>query len=199
VALGKLLFWDPILSGNGDVACATCHHANYGYAENLDISIGVNGIGLGSARRLGSSSQAIPLVRRNSQTLLNSAFNGIDQQGHYNPSTAPMFWDIRAQSLEAQALVPIKTLEEMRGTSYSEEQALDAVTVRLKAILEYRTLFATAFGGKQPIEGSTLYIGVEPSNVHYGTEPSTVHYGTEPSTLLYGYRTSGWPVIPSYR
>jgi cytochrome c peroxidase len=86
VALGKLLFWDPILSGNGDVACATCHHANYGYAENLDISIGVNGIGLGSARRLGSSSQAIPLVRRNSQTLLNSAFNGIDQQGHYNPS-----------------------------------------------------------------------------------------------------------------
>jgi cytochrome c peroxidase len=156
VALGKLLFWDPILSGDKDIACATCHHPDFGYAENLDISIGVNGIGLGKERRRGPSSQAIPLVRRNSQTLLNTAFNGIDQQGHYDPSTAPMFWDMRAQSLEAQALVPIKTLEEMRGTSYSEEQALDMVTARLKAVPEYRTLFTKAFGGADSVTGSNL-------------------------------------------
>ncbi len=155
VALGKLLFWDPILSGNKDVACATCHHPNFGYAENRDISIGVNGIGLGGGRRL-ESSQEIPLVRRNSQTLLNVAFNGIDQQGHYSPSTAPMFWDIRAQSLEGQALVPIKTLEEMRGTGYSEEQALTAVTTRLQGISEYRALFTQAFGGSQPISSGNV-------------------------------------------
>jgi cytochrome c peroxidase len=156
VALGKLLFWDPILSGDKDVACATCHHPTFGYAENLDISIGVNGIGFGKERRVGRSSPAIPLVRRNSQALVNTAFNGIDQQGHYNPSTAPMFWDVRAQSLETQALVPIKTLEEMRGTSYSEEQAVDAVTAKLNTVPEYRTLFTKAFGGAEAVTSSNL-------------------------------------------
>jgi cytochrome c peroxidase len=156
VALGKVLFWDPILSGNKDVACASCHHPNFEYAENRDISIGVNGIGLGSERELEPSTQAIPLIRRNSQTILNAAFNGIDQQGHYHPSTAPMFWDIRAQSLEGQALVPIKTLEEMRGTSYSEEQALAAVTTRLQAVPEYRTLFTQAFGSARAITSTNL-------------------------------------------
>jgi len=34
IALGRLLFWDPILSGRNDVACATCHHPRFGYAEN---------------------------------------------------------------------------------------------------------------------------------------------------------------------
>lgn len=156
VALGKLLFWDPILSGDKGVACATCHHPNFGYAENLDISIGVNGTGLGTDRRMEQSSQAIPLVRRNSQTLLNTAFNGIGQQGHYNPSTAPMFWDVRAQSLETQALVPVKTLEEMRGSSYSEQQALDAVTARLKAVPAYRALFTKAFGGADAVTSDNL-------------------------------------------
>jgi cytochrome c peroxidase len=50
VELGRLLFWDPILAGNKDVACASCHHPQFGYAENLDISIGVNGKGFGQKR-----------------------------------------------------------------------------------------------------------------------------------------------------
>jgi len=51
VALGRLLFWDPVLSGPRDVACATCHHPQFGYAENRDLSIGVTGVGLGHRRR----------------------------------------------------------------------------------------------------------------------------------------------------
>src|SRR3954453_7311748 len=47
IALGRMLFWDPILSGHKDVACATCHHPSFGYAENRDVSIGVHGVGLG--------------------------------------------------------------------------------------------------------------------------------------------------------
>src|SRR5882672_6711915 len=97
IALGRLLFWDPILSGRQDVACATCHHPRFGYAENRDISIGVNGIGLGASRHFESGS-AIPFVRRNSQTILNTAFNGISDGGAYNPASAPMFWDLRVQS-----------------------------------------------------------------------------------------------------
>src|SRR5579871_462195 len=80
-ALGKLLFWDPILSGNKDVACATCHHPQLGYTDHRDLSIGVNGVGLGEGRRF-ASPNTIPFVKRNSQTLLNVAFNGIDQAGN---------------------------------------------------------------------------------------------------------------------
>jgi cytochrome c peroxidase len=50
IELGRLLFWDPVLSGNKDVACASCHHPEFGYAENLDVSIGVNGKGFGQKR-----------------------------------------------------------------------------------------------------------------------------------------------------
>src|SRR5579871_6436184 len=84
-ALGKLLFWDPILSGNKDVACASCHHPRFGYTDHRDLSIGVNGVGLGEERQF-ASPNAIPFVKRNSQTLLNVAFNGIDQTGRYDPA-----------------------------------------------------------------------------------------------------------------
>ncbi len=146
VELGKLLFWDPILSGDQDVACATCHHPDFGYAENLDISIGVNGVGLGSGRHF-NTPNSIPFVQRNSQTVLNTAFNGIDSEGHYDPATAPMFWDVRAQGLEEQALMPILTFEEMRGLAYSEEEIIDTVVERLESVPEYRSLFGNAFGG----------------------------------------------------
>jgi cytochrome c peroxidase len=155
VALGRLLFWDPILSGSKDVACATCHHPESGYAENLDISIGVNGVGLGAARQF-AFPNSIPFVKRNSQTILNSAFNGIDSQGRYNPSTAPMFWDVRAKGMEAQALLPIQTFEEMRGHAYSEESAVDTVVSRLRAVPEYRLLFTRAFGGTAAISAENL-------------------------------------------
>ncbi|MDH3649688.1 MAG: cytochrome-c peroxidase, partial [Saprospiraceae bacterium] len=45
VNLGRLLFFDPILSGDRDVACATCHHPSNGFAESRDLSIGTNGQG----------------------------------------------------------------------------------------------------------------------------------------------------------
>jgi Di-haem cytochrome c peroxidase len=67
VALGRLLFWDPILSGQKDVACATCHHPAFGYSDGLDLSIGANGAGLGPARAF-VAGQAPRLVKRNSQT-----------------------------------------------------------------------------------------------------------------------------------
>jgi cytochrome c peroxidase len=145
VALGRLLFWDPILSGNRDVACASCHHPALGYSDNRDLSIGVNGIGLGGERQF-ASPNSVPFVKRNSQTLLNVAFNGVDEIGQYDPATAPMFWDMRVTSLEAQALEPIKAFEEMRGNAYTEDKAIAAVVARLNAIPEYRMLFGKAFG-----------------------------------------------------
>jgi cytochrome c peroxidase len=56
-----------------------------------------------------------------------------------------MFWDNRVRSLETQALEPIKAFDEMRGTAYSEDEALDVVVARLQAVPEYATLFEGAF------------------------------------------------------
>jgi cytochrome c peroxidase len=156
VELGRLLFWDPILSGHRDVACATCHHPDFGYAEPLDISVGVGGVGLGAKRRFARSGD-VPFVKRNSQTVLNVAFNGIDAAGRYDAAKAPMFWDLRASGLEAQALEPIKNFEEMRGSAYAEDRAVDEVVSRLRANAEYRRLFAAAFGpGATPVTADRL-------------------------------------------
>jgi cytochrome c peroxidase len=149
VALGRLLFWDPVLSGPKDVACATCHHPALGYADGLDLSIGINGTGLGSDRTFVTGEPA-RLVKRNSQTVVNTAFNGITTAGEVTPGSAPMFWDLRVRTLEAQALEPIKALEEMRGDTYAEAHAVATIVARLDAIPEYRQLFARAFGGRQP-------------------------------------------------
>ena len=155
VALGKLLFFDPILSGDKDVACATCHHPDNGYAEFRDVSIGVNGKGMGS-RRVFNQPNDIPLVKRNAHSIINTAFNGINTGNHYDPEKAPMFWDNRVESLESQALEPIKAFEEMRGHGYSEAEVLDVVVSRLKAIPEYRRLFDTAFGEEERITAPNL-------------------------------------------
>ena len=155
IALGKALFFDPILSGNKDVACATCHHPNNGYAEFLDISIGVNGKGFGSKRSFNQPND-IPFVKRNAHTILNTAFNGIDIRNRYEPETAPMFWDRRSESLEDQALLPIETFEEMRGHNYSEAEALDVIVARLQAIPEYQELFSAAFHEKEAINAINL-------------------------------------------
>jgi cytochrome c peroxidase len=154
--LGRLLFWDPILSGERDVACATCHHPDFAWADGRALSLGAGAEGLGPDR-VDISGGAIPVVRRNSQTILNVAFNGLDNGrgrrrsfdgslASVNQARAPMFWDSRVESLELQALEPIKALEEMRGMTYSADDALDVVVGRLGEIPEYVRLFDTAFG-----------------------------------------------------
>jgi cytochrome c peroxidase len=75
VELGKKLFWDPRLSGNGAMACVTCHLPNLGWGDGIAISRGYPG-----TRHW-----------RNSQTILNSAY--------YHK----LFWDGAVTSLEAQA------------------------------------------------------------------------------------------------
>jgi cytochrome c peroxidase len=156
VELGRLLFFDPILSGNKDVSCATCHQPEFNYAEFLETSIGVNGIGAGSKRRFLDPND-IPFVKRNSQSVLNTAFNGMKIGEPYHAESAPMFWDMRAKGLEAQALEPIKTLEEMRGHAYSEDKILVEIIRRLRAIPEYKTLFTKAFmGDPDPVNATNL-------------------------------------------
>lgn len=146
VELGRLLFWDPILSGEKDVSCATCHHPDFGYADGRDLSLGVGAVGLGPNRR-DASGGAIPVVGRNAPTVINTVFNGTTRNGTVPQSQAPMFWDNRARSLETQALGPPLSFEEMRGHAYEANVALDSIELRLQANREYRQLFREVYGG----------------------------------------------------
>lgn len=87
IALGKMLFFDPRLSGNGLMACSTCHSPGLGFAD-------------GRARSMGSREE----LGRHSPTVLNAAYN------------KSQFWDGRSPSLEDQAKGPILALGEMNNT-----------------------------------------------------------------------------------
>jgi cytochrome c peroxidase len=168
--LGRLLFWDPILSGSRDTACATCHHPDFAYADGRDLSRGAGASGLGP-KRVDVSKGQIPVVKRNSPTILNVAFNGFDDDGDGDgrgrrrfggsspaviQARAPMFWDSRIRSLETQALEPIKSLEEMRGHAYPEAEAVEAVVARIGKIPEYVALFQEAFGPGTAVDARRL-------------------------------------------
>ena len=173
VRLGRLLFWDPILSGTRDTSCATCHHPDFAYADGRDLSRGTGSVGLGS-KRVDVSRGQIPVVKRNSPTILNVAFNGVDDDDDdddgdrrgrqrfdgtpltVNQARAPMFWDSRVRSLETQALEPIKALEELRGHAYPEAEAVDTVVARIRKIPEYVALFQEAFGPGTTVDGPRI-------------------------------------------
>ena len=79
VALGKRLFFDPALSRDGKVSCASCHQAEHAFTDGKSVSVGFEGkTGL-----------------RNSMSLLNVA-----NQRHF-------FWDGRKTRLEDQVLDPL--------------------------------------------------------------------------------------------
>ncbi|MCP3063674.1 hypothetical protein LXT21_33360 [Myxococcus sp. K38C18041901] len=142
VELGRALFWDPLLSGNRDVACASCHHPDFGYSDGLAVSVGVGGRGVGRARADGPGAR----VGRNSLSVLFTAFNGLTTEGSVLPEDAPMFWDHRTASLEAQVLGPLKNALEMRGPAFAEDEILEELVRRLSGIPEYVDMFDAAFG-----------------------------------------------------
>jgi cytochrome c peroxidase len=144
VALGRLLFFDPILSGDQDVACGTCHHPAFAWADGRALSIGVGGVGLGPDRErtLGDSEFEF-MTPRNSPTVLDAGFNR-------PPAGKPdwegvMFWDGRTSSLEAQARAPIRSRDEMRHDAYPDFYAVQNVIAKLRAIPGYVERFAVAF------------------------------------------------------
>ena len=122
VELGRLLYFDPILSGDNTISCAHCHHPDLGLSDNRGRSMGKGGRGIGPGRDGGA------LLRRGSPTLWNAAFNH------------RQFWDGRASDLEDQAGNPIQDPNEMA-------QDAQELVVELRATREYVRLFEGAFGG----------------------------------------------------
>jgi len=88
VRLGKKLFFDPILSKDGTISCASCHNLQAGGDDNLQFSFGIYG----------------QRGEINSPTVFNSVFN------------FRQFWDGRAKDLQEQAIGPIENPLEMGNT-----------------------------------------------------------------------------------
>lgn len=122
VQLGRLLFFDPILSGANDISCATCHHPDLGFTDGRGLSMGKGGQGIGAERSGGA------VVRRGAPTIWNSAYNH------------KQFWDGRAADLEEQANGPITSDIEMNENP-------ETLVKELKAIPEYARRFDSAFAG----------------------------------------------------
>ena len=98
VALGRALFFDPILSGRRTIACASCHRPDFAFADNRKTSRGIEGY----------------LTRRNAPSLLNK---GLSEK---------LLWDGRAATLEDQVLMPIENPEEMAlGTAAAIQRLAD--------------------------------------------------------------------------
>jgi len=85
ILLGRKLFYDPLLSVDSTISCASCHQPSLSFSDGLALSQGVNGI-----------------TRRGSISLINVGF-------HYSG----LFWDGRAKTLEELALIPIEDPIEM--------------------------------------------------------------------------------------
>jgi|GEM_PF-2734874 len=83
VELGRLLFFDKILSGNRNISCSTCHHPQLGTTDNLSLGVGEGGVGLGLKRTAGKARDRIKRrVPRNAPALWNLGALEIDVLMH---------------------------------------------------------------------------------------------------------------------
>lgn len=147
IELGRLLFYDPILSGEKRSTCATCHHPALAFGDGRKLPVGVSDSPhLGPKRELGiSTNTKLPIgdVPRNSPTVFNTAFN-LDSLGRGN-EFGVMFWDGRARGLEDQAVKPPTSREEMKGDVFTPSNILYFLCRRLDENTEYLNMFKKCF------------------------------------------------------
>lgn len=166
--LGQLLFFDRELSGNRNIACATCHFPFATTVENLPLSLGQGASGLGPTRSRGEGA----VLPRNSMALFAEA------------DAPALFWDGRVERLadgtisapvalpdginttdEALVLLPLFDRSEMRGNAGDRDRfgqrnelariddSLEFARALMDRVLrfdEYRFLFDQAFPGESP-------------------------------------------------
>jgi len=131
IDLGRYLFFDPLLSGDQSLSCASCHHPDKGFTDGKALSIGSNG----------------KTSKRSAPSLWNSAFLN------------RFFWDARAETLEQQAIGPLTAAGEMNNTPAKLLSSLnqniryqrlfqnafeDAETIQLKHVLNALAAFQSS-------------------------------------------------------
>lgn len=167
--LGQLLFYDPVISGNRNISCGSCHHPRFGTGDGLSLSLGEGGIGLGPDRTADPDNLPEQRVPRNAQPLFNLGATAVDVLFHdgrievdaARPSgfRTPLEEEMPSgfsSILAAQTMFPVISPDEMAG-HYSENEisravrlgrftgeggAWDLIAARVREIPEYRERFA---------------------------------------------------------
>jgi cytochrome c peroxidase len=176
--LGRSLFFDPILAGNANIACSTCHHPSLGTSDGMSLSIGEGGVGLGPDRRLGQGEHVYARIPRNAPALWNRGskeFHTMFHDGRLQVDAdrphgilMPAARDLERpvlNPLAAQALLPITSPDEMAGqhdenaTSalvekmafLGEAGAWAAIAANVEAVPDYRAAFDWIIGPDEPL------------------------------------------------
>ena len=123
--LGRVLFYDTMLSIDNTVSCATCHQQSHAFGDPSQGSEGVNGFTL-----------------RQSMRLVNARFS----------EERSFFWDERAASLEEQTSMPIQDHIEMGFSGENGNPTIDDLCDRLAAESYYPELFRRTFGDTEITE-----------------------------------------------
>jgi cytochrome c peroxidase len=179
VRLGRLLFYDPILSGSRQVACATCHNPRFGTSDGVSLGIGDGGIGLGPARRGDPANMPERRVARNAPALFNlgaAQFTSLFDDGRLEADSSspggirtPMGAQMTQgfdSVLAGQAMFPVLAGDEMaghrgendvslatsRGLITGPDGAWGIIAARVRAIPDYRARFAALQGPDQPAQ-----------------------------------------------
>lgn len=97
VQLGRMLFYDPILSSDSVFSCSSCHKQANAFADDVRLSVGLNG----------------DKMKFNTPPLFNLAWY------------ESLFWDGRAANIETQAFEPVRNHEEMNLDWKSAEKRLN--------------------------------------------------------------------------
>ena len=132
--LGKALFLDKALSASGTMACASCHDPDHAYGPPNALAVQLGGPGLDQA-----GLRAVPSLRYKQATPAFSA-QTFDPDGATPPAPGGGFgWDGRADTLAAQAALPLLSSVEMANASPQ------AVVAKVQAA-PYASLFLKAYG-----------------------------------------------------
>ena len=167
--LGQLLFYDPVLSGNRNISCGTCHSPSLGTGDGLSLGIGEGGTGVGPERSPGTGGNRIrKRIPRNAPGLWNLGARSVTVLFHdgrvslsglygngFNTPAEEWLPDGLDSVLAAQALFPLASQFEMAGDPKENEVAgaaydrIDNVwpilAKRVRIIPEYGQLFVDAF------------------------------------------------------
>lgn len=167
--LGRLLFYDPILSGNRNISCGTCHHHDLASADSLPLGVGEGGVGIGQKRTTGTGRSSIERrVPRNSPALFNIGHRDITALFHdgrlsvsdlygngFNSPAEEYLPKGLNHIVAAQAAFPVTSETEMAGRSEENEiagavnrridRAWSLLAERVRAIDGYAPLFVEAF------------------------------------------------------
>ena len=172
IELGWLLFYDPILSGNKNISCGTCHHPLFGTSDGMSLGMGEGGIGIGPDRVADAQNTPEQRIPRNSPALFNLGHKDLRVLFHdgrievddSKPSglRTPLGEDMAkgfASLLSAQSMFPVLSADEMAG-HYGENDVSDAVrrgvitgdggawdilAGRVAAVPEYQALYEAAY------------------------------------------------------